>query len=84
MKVPPFFSGPVVTPKAASAEEDRKMTERHAAMIRAAWAKCGHDVETDVREILTKDGAHLCWAVRLPSLVNGLPTRRVLVEDAAA
>lgn len=45
---------------------------RLAATIRAAWAKCGHDVPVHVVE--TMPGfPNTNYTVRMPTLINGLP-----------
>ena len=48
---------------------------RCAAVIRAAWAKAGHDITVEVVPCVgaTKDG-NAVYGVRMPGLVNGLPT----------
>lgn len=66
---PPFFSGSVTVNEREN-ETDR--AHRHAAMIRAAWRRCGHDIEVVVVSI---NGTP---CVRIPGLLNGLPTRVVI------
>jgi hypothetical protein len=45
---------------------------RIAARIKDAWAECGHAVAPAIEPI----GNGMGWAVRLPDLVNGLPTQQ--------
>lgn len=67
---PPFCGGPAGGGDFSTKEGAEKL----AAMIRAAWAQAGHEVEVE----LVPSGAAILdakqiWAVRMPSLHNGLP-----------
>jgi hypothetical protein len=55
-------------------ETEGDRAHRHAAMIRAAWARCGHDIDVRVVSI------NQTPTVRIPGLINGLPARVVIEE----
>lgn len=59
----------------ASKKESYSMkdAERHADMIRRAWAKVGHEVDPVVT--YRKVNGKLQYYVALPDMVNGLPIR---------
>jgi hypothetical protein len=70
MRNPPFRGGPA----GGGDFLTKQGAEKLAAMIRAAWAQAGHKVEVELvpsgQAILE---AKQIWAVRMPSLHNGLP-----------
>ena len=71
MRHPPFKPGPV---KGATDFCTLAGAQRLAALIRDAWAACGHDVLVEIEPSML--GYKLTtYAIRLPALVNGLPTR---------
>lgn len=77
MKVPPFVSRADYIEDRRS---DRDAANRWATIIRQAWRKVGHEVEAVVIERRGKDGSIVGYDVRTPTLVNGLPTKRVLAD----
>ena len=69
MKVPPFKSAPATMAHDYTTQGGAQIL---AATIRQAWAAAGHDVRADVVP-LQAGNQHTSWAVRMPTLVNGLP-----------
>lgn len=74
MKHPPFVGQ---TERSGSDYLDEDGAYRLAALIRAAWASVGHDVECRIVQVIkgqsSAKASGSVWAVRMPSLVNGLP-----------
>lgn len=75
VRVPTFFQGPV---QSIGNVSPRARAERHAAMIKEAWAKAGHVVEPVLS--LEIQRGEMAWSVRMPSLINGLPGEFVMKE----
>ena len=71
MRHPPFNPGPV---KGATDFCTLAGAQRLAALIREAWARCGHDVLIKIEPSMPGH-KNTTYAIRLPGLVNGLPTR---------
>lgn len=69
---PPFVHGGAVLYHQRLGE--REFNLRLAAMIRDAWAQCGHDVRPTVEPSGVEDAA-VYWVVRLPNIINGMPPR---------
>jgi len=70
MRHPPFRGGPAMGGDFLTKEG----AQRLANMIRAAWAKAGHDISVSVEpsgQALLE--AKQIYAVRMPTLLNGLP-----------
>jgi hypothetical protein len=74
MRHPPFKVGPA---KGATNWSSKEGAERLAATIRAAWRAVGVEVETVIEPLQIGPTTHResVFCVRLPGLVNGLPTR---------
>lgn len=70
MRHPPFRGGPALGGEYLTKEG----AQRLANMIRVAWAKAGHDISVSVEpsgHALLE--AKQIYAVRMPTLLNGLP-----------
>lgn len=71
---PPFCPGPASGREWSTKEGARALGN----IIQAAWKSCGHDVPVEiVCTARDKDGNHVFWAVAMPTLINGLPTRKI-------
>ena len=73
MRHPPFCGDPAAAPQRKW--DDATGAQKLAARIRAAWLAAGHDVPVHVIETVPGHPETL-YAVRMPTLVNGLPARR--------
>lgn len=83
MKVPPFNPAP--------ARSDDDFLTRAGATVLAeriadAWRRVGHTVEVEVVQAWGErdqigGGRGTGYAVRTPGLINGLPTRRVVITE---
>lgn len=71
MQHPPFKAGDGKAPLVDYCNKDG--AHMIAARIRAAWARIGVPVETEVVEVSRGRDGHPLYAVRMPGLVNGLP-----------
>jgi sugar (pentulose or hexulose) kinase len=72
---PPFCDGPAGTKRDWSTKEGAREL---GSLIRQAWAACGHDVPVEI--VCTgrdRDGDAVFWAPTMPTLVNGVPTKRI-------
>ena len=72
MKHPPFNGNPAAAPQRRW--DDAAGAQKLAAIIRAARAKAGHDVQVIVLETMPGPPDTL-YTVRMPMLINGLPAR---------
>ena len=70
MRHPPFIAS---IERTGADYMTRDGAERLAGMIRAAWARCGHDVEVLVVQTSKPNASEPTFAPRMPGLVRGLP-----------
>lgn len=75
MRVPPFVARAEQTGADYLTEDG---AHRLAAIIRAAWKRAGHDVPCFVEAVRvpsrrSSSGEAICFTVRMPTLVAGLP-----------
>lgn len=73
MTHPPFCAGPA---ESVTDYMTKEGAHKLAALIRAAWARVGVPIETEIAELpLRRSRDRSVFVVRMPGLVNGLPAR---------
>lgn len=73
MRVPSFVAGRGKAPQEDFCSE--RGAHALAARIRAAWARVGVAMETEVYEIQTRKDGESMFGVRMPGMLNGLPVQ---------